>query len=176
MIRTVIACTFLLCAVSGYAEVYRWKDEQGNLHFSDSAPQSHEFETVEIPPVLSVPAFKTPPEASFVPEEKADSEPYQSFSIVNPEHDSAIRSNAGDVMVNIAMQPPLRGNHNIVLLMDGNRAAESRQSTFQLSNVDRGTHTLQAEVRNSAGKTLMTTDPVEFTVLRVSVLNQPAPR
>lgn len=175
MNRIIIACIFLICAALAHAEVYRWKDEQGNLHFSDSPPQSHEFETVEISPVLSVPAFKAPQEAHDQPQEKkADSKPYQRFSIAHPVHDSAIRSNAGDVSVNIDLKPPLRGNHSITLFVDGDQTAESRQSTFQLNNVDRGTHRLHAEIKNSAGKTLMATDPIEFTVLRVSILNQPA--
>ena len=175
MFRTIIACTFLACVAAGHAQVYRWTDEQGNLHFSDSPPESRDFEEVDIPPVLSVPAFKAPEQSA---ETSLDNEPdpkvYQRFRIIHPENDSAIRNNAGDLSVSLAMEPPLKGNHSIVLFMDGISVAEGRQSTFQLNNVDRGTHTLHAEVRDSAGTTLLTTDPVEFSILRVSVLNKPA--
>ncbi len=176
MFRIVIACMYLVCAAVGHAEVYRWKDERGNLHFSDSPPEAREFEKVEIPPVLSVPAYKLPQQATETsPDKEVDSKTYKRFSIVHPEHDSAIRNNAGDLSVNIAMEPPLRGNHSIVLFMDGNPVAEGRQRTFELNNLDRGTHTLYAEIRDSSGKTLITTDSIEFSLLRVSIVNQPAP-
>ena len=172
MFRTIIACTFLIWAASGHAEVYRWTDDQGNLHFSDSAPESDDFEKVKIPPVLSVPAFKVPQQATDkLPYSETDQISYHRFSIIQPEHDTAIRNNAGDLSVDIAMEPPLMDDHSIVLFMDGNPVAEDQKTTFQLSNVDRGTHILHAEIRNGSGKTIKATDHIEFSILRVSVLN-----
>ncbi len=48
MAKYVLCCLFLLCS-SAYAEVYRWKDENGRIHYSDKRPtDQNDFQTKEI--------------------------------------------------------------------------------------------------------------------------------
>jgi hypothetical protein len=44
-----VAAAMLFCAPA-LAEVYKWVDEHGVVHFSDKMPQSTQPETIEIPP------------------------------------------------------------------------------------------------------------------------------
>lgn len=46
----------LLWAGSAQAEIYRWIDEQGRVHFGDRRPDDVQVETVEIEPKTGVPA------------------------------------------------------------------------------------------------------------------------
>lgn len=162
------------------AEVYQWKDDHGNIHFSDSLPDvgrsQHDVQKIEISPIQTVPAFK-PPEQDVEPssEEIAGRVRYQRMHIVEPMHDSAIRNNAGDIVISVRLQPPLRLNDGIYLIMDGKTVAQGQQTRFQLTNVDRGTHSIYAEVRNGAGQKLIGTHPIDFSVLRASIISHPRP-
>lgn len=162
------------------AEVYQWKDDQGNIHFSDSLPDAghsqYDVQKIEISPIQTVPAFKLPDKGVDTPaEEIAGRARYQRMHIVEPKHDSAIRNNAGDIEVTVALQPPLRLSDSIYLIMDGKTVAQGQQTRFQLTNVDRGTHVLHAEIRNGTGQKLINTRPIDFSVLRASTVSRPPP-
>ncbi len=180
MVRLLIVCIIILFTAMVQAEIYQWKDDQGNLHFSDSLPDAghsqHDVQKIEISPIQTVPAFK-PPEQGIdtSSEEVVGQVSYQQMHIVQPEHDSAIRNNAGDIVITVALQPPLRLNDSIYLIMDGKIVAQGQQTRFQLTNVDRGTHTIHAEVRNSAGQKRINTHPIDFSVLRASIISRPLP-
>lgn len=162
------------------AEVYRWKDDQGNIYFSDSLPDAghaqHDVQKIEIGPIQTVPAFKPPNKDVDTPsEEIVGRVSYQRMHIVEPKHDSAIRNNAGDIVITVTLEPPLRLNDSIYLIMDGKTVTQGRQTRFQLANVDRGTHSIHAEVRNGAGQKLISTHPIDFSVLRASIISRPPP-
>ncbi len=43
-----ILAAFLVCTVPAHAEVYKWVDENGNVHFTDTPPPKQETEEVKI--------------------------------------------------------------------------------------------------------------------------------
>jgi hypothetical protein len=179
MIHLFTAVLFLICTSMVQAQIYQWRDEQGNLHFSDTAPENSEsrqrVKEIEVNPVFTVPAYKVPVE-SRSKEKKHSSQPiYKHFRINQPTDDSTLRDNAGDVTVALSVDPPLRRQDSIVLFMDDRQVAEGQQTRFQLSNIDRGTHTLFAEIRGHSGEKRKRTDPVEFSLLRASIIPRPSP-
>jgi hypothetical protein len=174
-----MAGMFLISASMVQAQIYQWRDGQGNLHFSDTAPENnqshHGIEKIEVGPVLTVPAYKAPAE-SRSKEKNDDSQPnYQHFRIVQPTDDGTLRDNAGDVTVALSVDPPLRRQDSIVVFMDDREVAQGQQTRFQLSNIDRGVHTLYAEIRGHSGEKRIGTDPVQFSLLRVSIISRPSP-
>ena len=79
---------------------------------------------------------------------------YQSMQIVQPEANGVVRSNEGRVPVSIALEPALQDGHLVKLFVDG----EAVRGTFagvdiELSGIERGTHTLRAEVQDAGGRT-----------------------
>jgi hypothetical protein len=150
-------------------QIYRYVDDEGNVVFSGQPPAGRAAERVMLPPVNAVggaPGASRSTPASGQGEPQA---PYPGFRIVAPENDTSIRANNGDFNITVHTDQPLRPGHHVVLLFDGKEVARGAALTFAMKNVDRGTHTAQARIVDSAGNELAVTEPVTFTVQRVAV-------
>jgi hypothetical protein len=170
-------CLFatLVLALPAAAEIYRTVDAQGNVVFTDVPPQNDQATRVTVEPVNS---YEVPAPVQGVAgasdagsiEAEVDAGYYAAVEIVDPANDEAIRANDGNMIVSVAVSPPLRGDHRLVLSMDGrDLEAASSQGVFRLTNLDRGSHTAVAKVLNSSGAVVKQSAPVAFHMLRVAV-------
>lgn len=100
----------------------------------------------------------------------AHAEDYQSARIVSPEPDATIHDNNGNVAVTAEVSPPLRAGDRLALLLDDNTVAAGSKQSFELNDIDRGTHTLRVQVQAPDGTVLITSPPVEFHMWRASLL------
>ena len=167
--------TFCVLSPSLFAAVYKQVDEQGNISYSD-VPQKKDDQPISMPEPMtftSKPAPKSSGDGEGNQKRKSDqqSEKYDSVAINSPNNDETIRSNNGDVTVQISSTPGLQNNHLFVLFMDGNKVQESAATSVQLTNLERGTHTLTAEIQDDQSNTLASSPPVSFHLQR-----QTAPR
>lgn len=171
-----LSCLLWLTLVPAQAEVYRWVDEDGSVHFTDDPPPDRKAEPVDLPPLpeteIAQPRRPLADEEEEGASEEETEPAYEQFAITQPKDDTSVRANDGDIVVVLALAPGLNtaAGHEVVLLMDGEPVAQGPQTNFALSNVDRGTHRLRAEVQAN-GETLIATDPVTFTLHRHSILN-----
>ncbi|MCB1739974.1 MAG: hypothetical protein KDK91_06370 [Gammaproteobacteria bacterium] len=68
----------------------------------------------------------------------------------------------------------LEPGQRVLLYMDGTRqGADAGTGTVILDAIERGTHTLVAEIVSADGRTIARTDPRRFHLLRASAINQP---
>lgn len=154
------------------AEIYRTVDEHGNVVFTDIPPPSGQTsESVTINPVntfaVPAPAVTAPPVEADVPEVAH----YDSIRILTPANDATVRENAGNVTVAVALIPPLRAGDRLVLYMDGNQSPVRAQgASFQLENVDRGSHTIGVRVLDDSGRVAAEAETSTFHLQRVSAL------
>jgi hypothetical protein len=82
-----------------------------------------------------------------------------------------VRSSEGLVEVQLAIEPPLGKTHYVTFTLDGARASQPVQGTsFTLNDVERGSHVLQASVVDEAGRVMLRSDTVRFTMRQDSVL------
>jgi hypothetical protein len=97
---------------------------------------------------------------------------YDSIAILQPKADQTIFDNSGKLDVDVRLDPPLAKDSadRIVLIIDGQRIADQRQAHFELGAIDRGTHTLQAMVITTKGRTLIASPPQQFTMWQASAL------
>lgn len=163
------------------AELFKWKDEQGNTIYSDQPPsgdgrQPAIIKKEQLPPIVTVPAIdvnKSDNAAGL----KSDAEAsYQSIAISDPGHDAEVRENAGNVSISVQVEPYVfneRGD-TVVIYMDGKEISRGSQTSVQLQNVDRGTHTLRAEVLNRAGQVLTASETTVFHLKRFSAITPSA--
>jgi hypothetical protein len=91
-------------------------------------------------------------------------------AIVQPANDETVHDNLGNVAVQVAVSPNLGPGTAIALLLDGQPAAQAATTAFALAGVERGTHTLEAQVRDANGATLATSQPVSFHMWQASAL------
>ena len=93
---------------------------------------------------------------------------YEDFRILSPAQDSAQWSGNGSLEISLETAPSLFRTHMVELYVDGELKDTGSQLTFTLTNIDRGTHTLKALIRNRAGNVLATQSHT-FTLHRPSV-------
>lgn len=160
----------LLPALAATAEskVYRWVGADGSTVFSDQPRPG--AEEVEIPPVQTMPSLGQPRRTAPGEEgEAADEAVYQTFSFVAPQQDEGIRANNGVVDVRMTLEPSLRAGDSIAVTLDGEPLGGNAPLSFQLPAMERGTHTIGAEVVDANGDPVISAGPVTFHVLRVAL-------
>ncbi len=178
-------CGLLLLVLSqpanqAQAAIYKQVLPDGSVIFSDQ--QETGATEIEISPAQGYQAPRLQPDARPGKTERRKPQPdklYREFQITSPEDETTIRQNAGNVEVNITLQPGLnqRAGHRIVLTLD-NKLIQSPTATTHilLKNVDRGTHKLQALIEDAQGKMLMRSPIITFHLFRFSRLLKPARR
>ena len=161
------------------AEVYQWKDANGNTVFGDSPPESVGATEVDLPLLTIADSFssgdaedKKKQKKVVTTDEVVDNEfvEYQRFAVKSPSKGDAVRANNGSVMVQFDLQPALQEGHGLVVYMDGKQVANDSATVFSLKEVDRGEHNLFAVLHDQNNDVLMNTEAVKFTVLRASSL------
>jgi hypothetical protein len=167
--RTAVLFLGLLSCMAVQADVYRVTDKDGNTVFSDRpAPGSEKIKTSP-PNAIAGPRLPPIGDSSSRPAVKL-SPGYASIKITQPANDETVRANDGNVSVQVAVQPGITPGDVLTLTLDGAKVGEGSQTSFALTNVDRGTHTLKAIIRNPNGKIVGQSAGSFFTLQRFSLL------
>jgi hypothetical protein len=92
---------------------------------------------------------------------------YRSIKIVEPAGNATIRANDGRLTVKVDLDPTLRQTDYVAVNVGG-KMFRSRfgDSLVELTDLERGTQQLQAQIIDSKGKVLITSDVISFTVQR----------
>jgi hypothetical protein len=174
----ILGITALLAAPFGHAaaEVYRWVDEDGVVHYSDQPHPGAEKLRIE-----SAPAPGTRLPANAVAERRGteqaqdeqSSDPsfsYQSLTISHPAAEETLWNIGATLSVTLELQPALRPGHRVRVYFDG-EAREVGGTQFTLDDVYRGVHILQAEVVDVNGYVMIRSQPNRFYVQQTTVVN-----
>jgi hypothetical protein len=172
-----LASILLLAGLSPVAlgEIYKTVDANGNVVFTDIAPVDRSgqpaAQPVTVDPVNSYQPPPAPvPQQGDAPPESDDVGYYAEIAVISPLEDETIRDNSGNVQIQITIAPRLRGDHRLMLILDGNDIGlEAVNGVFELSNVDRGTHTAAGRVIDQLGNTVIESSPVTFNLMRVAL-------
>lgn len=180
MHQTFIVLFLVLAAATtaGAAEVYRWTGADGHIHFSDRPQPGAERITITVsPPASSLSSAASAAAGSRVSgnEEPAPVARYQSLTITDPAQEQVLWNIEGQLDVAAALQPALQPGHALRFNLDGRTvAAEAGSTRAQFQEVFRGEHSVQAEVVDSQGRTLVSSLPTRFFV-RQTALPNPVP-
>lgn len=171
--KRIYVAVVALCASLAHAEVYKWVDEQGEIHFGDQPPSRESAEKVKLPKAQvyrprPVPADE---EGEASPEEQtAPFEGYETVAILQPSNGGTVRSNEQKVTVFISLKPDLQPGHKVSLLLDGSViGAGAVNAPLDLTGVARGSHTLQVRVAGETGQILIESATVSFTLRQSGV-------
>ncbi|WP_066015929.1 DUF4124 domain-containing protein [Endozoicomonas atrinae] len=180
MVWSFLAVILPLVSVDfAFAAIYKTVDQDGNVVFTDSRPADQPSEEVKLRPFTPMsPTPRSKPESS-KPAQKESKELYSNLEIIEPANDATVR-NQGNFTVKIATEPRILAGHKVRLLLDGEVVGESKRNlTFELKNVDRGTHSLTVEIIDNQAKVIQSssnTIHVHRTVFTPAVsINPPAP-
>lgn len=171
--------TLILLAGSGYvtADVYRWIDENGLIHFSDKSQAGAEQIKLRETSVYTPPSAGEPESDSALEQKtEADSSKdsggvleYEVISIVSPENNQVLRSSEGTMDISVELRPGLQPGHKIRVYLNGTQASQDLETTqITLQDMDRGTHSLEVSVIDQNNKELKRSSAVSFHMLRLA--------
>lgn len=170
--KTKILLVILSFALSTFVSaetVYKTRDAEGNIIFSDVPSEGAETIEIEEVQTLKIPEAKRlddRPTTKLTPKETI----YTRLEITSPENDATIRSNEGIVNISVEMEPVLDEKHAIVFLMDGKEVSSGKSLQLSLKDLVRGTHTVTAIVKNEKDKVLKRSGKLVFHLHKDSKL------
>lgn len=158
------------------AEVYRWVDENGVVHYSDQPHPGAERLRIESAPApgTRLPANVTAPRRAVGEQASGqDSDAsfsYQSLTVSQPAAEETLWNIGATLNVTLDLQPTLRPGHQVRVYFDG-EAREVSGTRFTVDEVYRGVHNIQAEVVDANGNVMIRSQPNRFYVQQTSVVN-----
>jgi hypothetical protein len=158
-----LGAALLCCSVPAAADVYRWVDDQGVVHYSDKPP-TKDAKPVELPKLETFPSGSPPSNLgqAVTADQHADSSG-PGLAILTPEANETFRGDSNqEVIVTITVPPkPARG---VIFYYDGTalNADPTHDASYTLTNVERGQHTVEVALIGQDGKELERSTPVVF--------------
>ena len=160
-------CLILAMGAVQAGKVYKYTLSNGDVVYSDKPPPADQGEEIQIEPLQS---FTLPPAPPLEDTTAKKDEPkpvgYEEFKVTNPTNDATIRDNGGNVRVSLSLSPALQSGHSIEVMVDGRSIGSGRGTSVTLTQVDRGTHTVRAAVKDSEGKEIARSNSVIFHLKR----------
>jgi len=171
-IRIIVILLGLLASGTALAQAYKWTDADGVVHYSDR-PQPGATEVdlgkYRAPQGNSLARKPLPRRADNADKDDSGAFRYTSLSIASPAAEETLWNIEATLNVSVALSPALQGGHRLRVYFDGT-PQEVSSTSFQLQEVYRGAHNLQAEVVDQAGNVLIRSQPSRFYVQQTSVL------
>jgi len=165
--RTHFLIILMLLSFSASAAIYKWVDDKGKVHYSDKEVTG--AEEVNLPAAVTYSPVPVDSSATNKPTQEVQVG-YTAMSILKPKMNETIRSNNGDVQVEIELKPSLRPDDTITLYLDGKVVLKGGVKTsVTLATLDRGSHTLRATVFDKNGVALIISKSIIFHLQRKAV-------
>jgi len=166
--RPIFILLGLLAASGVLAEAYTWTDEDGVIHYSDRPePGARQIDLREANTVRSRPVTRQGA-ASDATEEDAGPFRYESLEVAAPAPEETLWNIEGVLNVSLALSPGLQPGHQVRVYFDGTPRAVTGTS-FQIEEVHRGVHNVQAEVLDETGKLMIRSVTNRFYVQQNTV-------
>jgi hypothetical protein len=170
--RAILALLGLFVAAAATADVWRWVDENGVVHFSDTPVEGAERIDVSESSRTTgarvfTPAPQIAPDATAAPEAPEEFR-YESLTVASPAAEETLWNIEGTLSVSLALTPGLQSGHQVRVYFNG----ESRMvnsTSFTINEVYRGVHNIQAEVLDATGKLMIRSQPNRFYVQQTTV-------
>jgi hypothetical protein len=165
--RTFIAFLTILAAGTVMAQAYKWVDDDGVVHYSDRPREGAERivlpqDTRRRAPTPAPRSTATSSAAAATATAPAAFK-YESLTFSSPAAEETLWNIEGILNVSLSIEPALQTGHQIRVYFDGEPRMVSGAS-FQIEEVYRGIHNLQAEIVDQTGKLMIRSRANRFYV------------
>ncbi len=168
----IIAFSLLFASFPSLAVICKTVDPQGGVTYSD-VPEQECQNRVSLPKSTTykpVPVGAAGTGGSEVTGEEAFNG-YVSASISQPANNGTVRSEEGRVAVSLEIEPGLQPGHMVRWILDGIQIQPAFDApSAVLTGVDRGTHSLAAQILDESGRVLRSVSRIRFTLRKESLL------
>jgi hypothetical protein len=182
-IRFLILLAFSLSMTSGHlaAQVYKIVDEKGNVTYTDTPPKDGS-RPIELRPisVIEAPTYEKKPGPDENSTEGEDTKKmslaylrknYKDFAIVAPQQEESIRNPQRAVSVAWNTGYRLQKGMQVTVFLDGRQQATTREQIIPLTGLDRGEHTITAELKDAENRKIATAEPIRFFIRQPTLLS-----
>ena len=167
--KRIIAFSLLIFSSIGSAELYKWTDADGVVHYTDRLP-SADVQQDYLPARLKSLRTGNSQETS------EENSVYSTFSINQPAPEATVRTDNATVDIVVQIEPPLTENHFLQSYLDGLEVGDKTKSTaLTLQEMQFGTHRLQARIIDNDNLEIMKTAEVTFSYREPLDLSTVAP-
>ena len=155
-------------------KLYKWVDENGNIHYSDEPHQgAEEIEIKEVPtvkmktPELNLPKIIDPLDAGDKAAVRIDY--YQTMALSEPSDDGVIRNNAGVITLTASLNPSLQEGHQIRFFLDGKPVSsdDPKALSATVEKAEFGEHSANFIVLDDKGNQLQASETIRFHLLHM---------
>ena len=159
----ILALLCLCLCLPARAEVYRYVDPQGVVHYTDQPP-SKDARPAKLPPLQVIGPPPGPPAdrgADADARPKAPQAPVE-LRITAPAPEQTFRGDDRRLMVNVALDRPLPEGYGLLYMLDGSpqNTQATRTLSYVLEGVERGEHLVSVAAVDARGREVARTAPV----------------
>lgn len=144
-------------------KIYKVRDEEGNVTFTDEPPSGQDSEEVELQKGNDMRMESVPMPSRPEPEEDKEEEISYELKVTSPENDGVLRHPTEPVPVKYNVKPALKPGHKVQLLHNG-EVLEGEA----LERPIRGQHQVSVRVVDADGNVVSKSEPNTFFVHRPS--------
>ena len=180
LLAGVMAALLCLLALPAWAQVYKTVDEEGNVTYTDQPPPDG-AQPMDLPELSVVETDYEAPPAKTADADAAPTEPtprelrkmYRDFKITRPMQEETFWGTANQVVVSWGSSKPMAPSMSVRVYVDGQLQTGGEGDMMALT-LDRGEHTVYAELLDARGRRVATSETITFFVKQHSVgFNQP---
>jgi len=171
------------------AQVYKSVDADGNVTYTDRPPSAG-AEPVELRPisVIEAPIYEPPAtpgdDAAAGEGDKEMSlgylrKNYADFSIISPMQEESVWHPETPVTAAWQTRYTLQEGMQVIIYLNGNELVKTTSPIVPLGKLNRGEHTLQAQLKDAKNRRIATATPVTFFIRRPNIYTSrpgPSPR
>jgi hypothetical protein len=170
--RTILVLLGLLAAGLAVADTWTWTDDEGVVHYSDRPHPGAVLVEISDPNSSQSLAARNRSTNAGAPTGEADENGtavrYDSLEVTAPGAEETLWNIEGVLNVSLSLSPALQPGHQVRIYFDGN-AQMVAGTSFQLQDVYRGVHNLQAEVLDQTGTMMIRSKTNRFYVQQTTV-------
>ena len=185
-ILTLITLLLAFTASPLMAEVYKTVDKDGNVTYTDKPP-SDGSGPMELPglSVIEKPEYqKTARESEAeaiangtqtVPAEKSLRQlqnDFKDFAIVSPQQEESVWRPDGPVTIAWSTGSQVLEGMKVTVTLDGKRLATTTDRMVLVPNMERGEHTVTAELTDARNRRVASAEPVTFFIRQPGLYNR----
>jgi hypothetical protein len=145
------------------AKVYKYTDDDGNIHYTDIKPFDGAQEA-DIKPLTIVDSEPVINRKRELHKKKFSPHNFEKFKLVTPKSDSTIWNTAGEILASVDLGGKLPKGHKVEFYFDGKSLGKIKSSSHMIKEVERGEHSIFAQVLDTNNNVVKTTKRIKFYV------------
>ena len=167
----ILTCLSLSSLAQEKKKLYKWVDENGNVHYTDEPRKGAKEITIKEVPAIKMKMPSVPKSNAGTENNNSEETPkanYQALVLTEPQNDGVIRNNAGAVTLTAQILPELKPDHGIRFFLDGKPVGKDPRSlSVTVTEVSYGLHSASFVILDKKGKQIEASKSNKFHLLNL---------